>query len=872
MNEQAAGRVDDLFHRALELPAYARARWLSAECAGDLALLAEVQGLLDAHALRGGILDAPPRSSGARDPGGPRRIGPYRVIRELGRGGMGVVYLVERDDGHFRMRAALKLLRGGPDAVELRERFHAERQILASLDHPNIAQLLDGGSTDGHLPYLVMEYVEGLPITEYCTKHGVGVEGRLRLFIDVCAAVHHAHRNLVIHRDLKPGNVLVTGEGQVKLLDFGIAKLLNPALSAVPLPVTRTELRVMTPEYASPEQYRGDPLSTASDVYALGVLLYELLAGSRPYELAGRPPQEVGELLLEQEPQRPSAVASGQGERRALQGDLDAIVMMALRKEPARRYGSADLLAADIQRHMDGLPVLAHSGNRRYRAGKFLRRHRGTAAAAALVGASLVAGTAAASWQAAAARRERDRAEVALAQAEQVSSFLMGLFDSGDSDAVAPGFEVTARELLRRGRDQADQLADQPAVQARMLDVIGQMHYRLGDYAEAQQLLERSAAVRRAGAGTAPLELAESLLHLAWVHRSRGELERARELAGETLELRLRELPTDHPELAEAFYELGWVSSLEEQERLYREALGIFERSGGSPERRVAILQALSTNVRRQGRFAEGLEADREALRLAERAFGPEHAETGYAMIHLADHVRDIEFDEAAAERLYRRGLELQTRTFGESHMRLVHGLSSLAELHSRRGDHAEAEALLRRVLAIRTRSVGEEHPSVAGSLVGVAYELAEQGRLEEAEALARDALARFDRIFGPTHPSGVWTAMVLGSVAYRAGRPQEGDSLYRNALDVRLGGPLSTSIAAGEQRREYGKVLIGYRRFAEAEAQLLRSLEILEAAYRGGHPNVQESRRALMELYEAWGKPELVERYRVPPGRFYRH
>ena len=901
MSQERAARLDSLFHRALELPESERPTWLSSVCADDHPLLEEIRGLLAAHALGGRILDAPPpRAATSIQPEAPRRIGPYRVIRELGRGGMGVVYLVERDDGHFRRRAALKLLRGGPDALELRERFQAERQILASLDHPNIAQLLDGGATDGQLPYLVVEYVEGLPITEYCARHAVGLEVRLGLFVDVCAAVHHAHRNLVIHRDLKPGNVLVTAERQVKLLDFGIAKLLNPALSAMPLPITRHELRVMTPEYASPEQHRGDPLSTASDVYALGVLLYELLAGRRPYELAGRSAREVAELVQEREPERPSVVVArkqeggsetaapgspGESEApsggvlalpterlgRALRGDLDAIVMMALRKEPGRRYGSADLLAADIQRYLEGLPVLAHAGGRRYRAAKFLRRHRATAAAAVLVGVSLLVGTAAASWQAAIADRERDRAEAALAQAERITSFLMGLFDSADPEAVARGMDVTARVLLTRGRDQADALTDQPAVQASMLDVIGQMNHRLGDYAEAEQLLERAVHIRRGAVGIPSLDLAESLLHLSWVHRSRGELEGARKLVAEALEIRRRELAPDHPELAVAFYELGWVSPIDEQEPLYREALTILQSTDASAERQVLILQQLSTNARRQGRFTEAVEIDREALRVAERHFGPDHAETGYAMIHLADHVRDIEQDVAAAEALYHRGLELQIRAYGDSHMRLVHGLNSLAALHHRRGEHTQAEAIYRRVHSISTASVGPDHPSVAGHLSGIAYELHHQGRLEEAEALARDALAGLDRSFGPTHASGTNTVRLLGDIMYSLGKTAEGDAFYRDALEVRLGGTAATGIVAGEDRREYGRVLIRLGRFEDAQAQLLRSLEILEAAYGGAaHPNVLDSRRALMELYQAWEKPVLVERYRVPPGTFY--
>ncbi|MGH7466713.1 MAG: serine/threonine protein kinase, partial [Longimicrobiales bacterium] len=500
-------RIEEIFEAALELPREQRSVWLASACSGDLELLGEVIALLEAHERTDGILERDPahivhQLEVESDEG--RRIGPYRIAHELGRGGMGVVYLALREDGQFRHRVALKLLRGSADADELYRRFLAERQILASLQHPNISQLLDGGVGDGRLPYLVMEYVEGVPITEYCDRHRLTLTARVRLFLEVCDAVHHAHKNLILHRDLKPSNILVTSTGQVKLLDFGIAKLLNPVLGGVEQPITRTDQRVLTPEYASPEQIRGDPLSTASDVYALGVVLYQLIAGQLPYKLTTRSAQELTDLICVREPERPSTVvaraasAAGAAARdltaqrwqRALRGDLDAIAMMALRKEPARRYGSAELLAQDMARFLDGLPVLAQRGSRRYRMGKFLRRHRIEAVAAMFVTASLLTGAGLTLWQASVARSERDRASTALAESEQalaqsnrISAFLTSLFEANDPTRALGG-EVTASELLRRGSRQVDQLEDQPIVQATMFDVLGRVHRSLGEYAE----------------------------------------------------------------------------------------------------------------------------------------------------------------------------------------------------------------------------------------------------------------------------------------------------------------------------------------------------------------------------------------------------
>jgi len=509
-------QIEALFDDALLQPTEERAAFVVERAAGDDALAAEVLALLAAHTRADGILEVgsaadllPPAEAPVE------RIGPYRVLARLGSGGMGVVYLAERDDGQFRRRVAIKLIRRGLDSIEVYRRFLAERQILAALDHPGIAKLLDGGTTeDGH-PFLVMEYVEGLPIDVYCDRHRLNVEQRLRLFRQVCSAVHYAHQNLVIHRDLKPSNILVTESGQVKLLDFGIAKLLNPSLAGVTAPVTRTDHRIMTPEYASPEQVRGEALSTVSDVYALGALLYELLCGHRPYRLAGRSPVDVARAICEEDPERPSTrvlraevVARADGEsaeispaqvsaargttperlRRRLRGDLDDIVMMALRKEPARRYASAELLGQDIDRHLEGLPVLAHRGGYWYRAQRLVKRHR-VSAAAALAAISLVAGTGVALWSAAQAGRERDRAaeardraEDALARSEAVTSFLMGLFEASDP------YTVPGDSRLQYGEDHVAVRA----AHARIAEVLEAW----GKTAEAREHRDRAAGVQ----------------------------------------------------------------------------------------------------------------------------------------------------------------------------------------------------------------------------------------------------------------------------------------------------------------------------------------------------------------------------------------
>jgi eukaryotic-like serine/threonine-protein kinase len=863
-NYERRARIEALFEAALDLPEDDRGDWLESECAGDPELLAEVQALLAAHELADRIF-AEPESAPL---GG--RVGPYRVIRELGRGGMGVVYLAERADGQFRRRVALKLVGTASEDDPVYQRFLAERQILAGLDHPNIARLLDGGVAEDGRPYLVLEYVEGLPITTYCERHRLEINERLRLFMAVCDAVQHAHQNLVLHRDLKPSNIMVTAAGQVRLLDFGIAKLLNPALSGVEAPVTQLELRAMTPDYASPEQVRGETLTTASDIYSLGILLYELLTGARPYRLETTSPAEIVAVVCEQDPEKPSARG-----RRELRGDLDSITMMALRKEPGRRYGSAALLGEDIDRYLDGLPVLAHRGSRRYRLGRLVRRHRTLAAAAVIVFVSLVGGLGTALWQAAVADRERARAEAAreeaehaLAQSEEVTNFLMALFGGG-ADGDGMGDQVTARDLLRRGAARADELADHPDVQARMLDVIGQMYRHLGRYDEAQHHLERAVAIRRDVLGPAAPDLAASLLNLAWVHRSRGNRNEALRIANEALSIRQATLPPDHPAIAEAIYQVGRATANPTgAEARYREALEMLQRTGADLERQVGLLQGLSTFARRRGDAQAAIASDRAALDLAMEVFGPEDHRTGYAMVHLADHVRDIEEDLVEAERLYRRGMELIARRNGENHTTLIHGLSSLAWLKTQVGEHEEAERLYRRTLAIRVAATGMDNPDAAGHLNALAGALERQGRLEEAEALARQAIETYGRALGPRHYASGATLTRLASILFAQGRVAESDSLYREAITTQIDrddGPAPVA----ETRRSYARMLIQRGAWEAAETQLMESLRALEDWVGPDHPNTRETKRALAELYTAWGRPELAERYRVPPGRF---
>jgi eukaryotic-like serine/threonine-protein kinase len=526
MNPQDWQRIKELFNEAVEYEPAARARFLTEACAGDAQLLAQVVSLIASDEEAGDFIAKPAfvppdAASSVEDRAAVavgQHVGSYEIVRELGRGGMGAVYLGARADAQFDKRVAIKVVKRGMDTDFVLRRFGRERQVLAALDHPNIAKLLDGGATEDGLPYFVMEYVEGESLTRYCDGRRLSITERLKLFRQICSAVSYAHQNLIVHRDLKPSNILVTAEGAPKLLDFGIAKLLDPALAERTADRTEALVRLMTPEYASPEQVRGLPVTTASDVYSLGVLLYELLTGRRPYRLPNHTLEEVARVVCLTQPERPSTAVSrvrveedaGAAEREAggessardgagltpetvaatrntrperlrrrLAGDLDNIVLKALRKEPQRRYASAEQLSEDIRRHMEGLPVTARRDTLTYRAGKFVRRHRAEAAAAALITLSLAAGVATTVWQAHVAQAERERAERRFNDVRRLANSF--LFEFHDSIKDLPG-ATHARELLvKRALEYLDSLSQETQTDAALQGELATAYEKVGD-------------------------------------------------------------------------------------------------------------------------------------------------------------------------------------------------------------------------------------------------------------------------------------------------------------------------------------------------------------------------------------------------------
>jgi serine/threonine-protein kinase len=857
-------RIGRLFDRALELDAADRAVLLDEVRAEDVALADEVESLLAEHEADGFIADTPtaapePRLYGLESD----HVGPYRIIRPIGRGGMGIVYLAERTTEDVTQTVALKLLRADFAATSLLDRFRAERRILARLEHPGIARLIDTGATPSGQPYYAMEFIDGADLMTWMRQTKPTVRQRIELFLDVCDAVGYAHHQLVVHRDLKPGNILVPEDGRPRLLDFGIAKLVDPMEQ--PEGEART-VRWCTPDYASPEQVRGHAVTTESDVYALGALLYELLAGIRPFNLEGLSPARIEQVVAGDMPRRPSDRAGDASLRRALEGDLDTIVLKALAKEPWRRYPSADALADDLRRYLDRKPVRARPDTWSYRAIRFIQRNRVAVAAACLLLLSLAAGLAASSWQATRARRERDRAEAALRRSEDVTALLIGLFEAARPGAASAD-TATSRAILQQGVTRIGELEGQPEVQAQMLDALGLVLMSLDRFDEARDMLGRGLALRRRTFGEESAEAAESLTHLARTFRALSEFAQADSLVRRALAIQRQRLGNDDPVVASTLLDLASLQPYLGRNDLARghvmEALAIRERAFGPDHVDVGrAMVRVAAFARLRGDYDDALEYGRRGVEVVRRHLGDADPEVGANAYVLADIERDAGNLEEA-ERLFREGIAIQSAAYGGDHIQMIHGLSNLATLLTGQGRHEEAELLYRRALAIRERTIGPESGAAAAAHDELSVSLAAQGRLAEAEAERRRGLDLWRKAVGPEHASIAGSLAGLGLLVAERGRLEEAESLLREAIAMRsrLYGPDHALVAIAET--ELGSVLTRARRFADAERVLLDAQRVLDEQVDANPVDQAAVRDALRDLYEAWGRPQDAARYR---------
>ncbi|MEM1054786.1 MAG: tetratricopeptide repeat protein [Bacteroidota bacterium] len=812
-------RVQTLFENALDRPEDERSAWLRAQCGDDPALYHEVEALLqgdrEQHPMFAGQAAdlLTPDELGTLLPSREgERVGAWVLGRKIGEGGMGAVYRAERAEADapdgFRQSAALKLLKPGMDSAAVVARFRAERQILARLQHPGIARLLDGGLTDEGRPFFAMELVDGEPITDACDVRRLSVPARLGLFVRACEAVRYAHQQLVVHRDLKPSNLLVveTAEGlRPVLLDFGIARLLEDDESGE---LTRTGHRVLTPAYAAPEQVRGEAPTTATDVYALGGLLYRLLCGAPPIETASRSGHEAEVAILSETPARPSERITEAGALarsttapalvRRLRGDLDTICLKALRKESERRYGSAAELLADVQRYLDGLPIEARPASRAYRVRKFVERHRAGVLGTAAAVVALVALT---GFYTTRLAGERDRVEAEARRSEEVVSFLQDLM-LGASPYEAPGEELTARELVDRGAARVDTaLANEPVTQAAIQVLIGEVYMDLGRPEDAVPLYRKALATR---------DSAGLRVEAAATAR---ELGRA-----------LRE--TEQPEEAEQYL---------------RQSIAEFERIPGVDPTQIALSERhLGSLLRDKGDYEVAEALYQSALTTARQFSGPDDPLTADITNSLVILYRITGRDEEAAE-MMEALVESDRRVLAPNHPELGASLAVYSTLLGRTGRGEEALIVAREALAVfRAAHPDTTHPDVAGGVQGVAIALAAAGRLDEADRTYADAIERLQESRGASDLQTLAALRGYAEIKEERGDLDGAEALYREGAEAGRDAPRY----AGAHWRGLADLLAGQGRWAEARGAYERAA----AAFRSG-----EREGDLTDLYEAW-------------------
>ena len=771
-------RLEEIFLSASDMEPAARNAYLQRVCGDDAELLADVQRLLGLEETAEARIDGAVAAVADILVEGeelPERVGRYRVLGRLGSGGFGSVWLAERDDEHFQKRVALKLVRPEMWSPELEERLRQERQILAGLDHPNIARILDGGATDGGGAYLVMELVEGAQtLMEFCHCRGLDIEQRLELFRTVCDAVQHAHQRLILHCDLKPANILVGADGVPKLLDFGIAKALQESSADRDVGLTAGGRRPLTPEYASPEQVRYQTLTTASDIYSLGVILFELLSGDRPYRFESSDPLSVARVVAEVEPPTASSHylrQQGQKQKRPAQKsseqkpserkhrrkhapwgrDLDAIVAQALRKEPSRRYGSAEQLSEDVRRYLEFRPVGAQLHTPFYRLSKLVRRNRlavglGVALVSTLIGATITT-----TFQARRAEASRIVAEGEKERAEEVVDLLVGLFEVSDP-ALSKGSEITAREVLDQGsRSIRRGLEGRPRLRAALSETLGRVYRELGVYNKAELHLSESLDLRREILDPGASEVVQSLYHLAL--------------------LRIEEL------------------RFEDAEELLDRAMREESRLRGTTPAFARLLRSKALSRLERGRPQEADDLVEQALAALPTSAASSDSDSTLEHADLWDlgarsAYQQGDFDRSVA--LNERGLATRRKILGSLHPRIATSLHNLSAALQARGELDAARDLLEEALEMRTQLYGRRHGAVALALHNLATVDLAQGHLERSESLLREALDIFQEIHGPDHVRVADTLSVLALIESDTDAESAAE-MHRRALGIRL-------------------------------------------------------------------------------------
>lgn len=832
-------KIKSIFEKALSLDKSTRNSFFQNLDEEEKQYAEEVKSLLKAYEADNDFLEVNTDSPSNSHPMIGQHIGPYLIEKELGIGGMGVVFAGKRDDGEFDQKVAIKIIKQGLSSDYLLKRFQNERQTLANLQHPNIARLLDGGKTSEELPYLIMEFIDGIPITEYCDTKNLSIKGRLKLFITACEAVQYAHQNLVIHRDIKPGNILVNQNGNPKLLDFGVAKLLNDDLGRSDEALTKPGMWHLTPEYASPEQISGSNITTASDIYSLGVLLYKLLTGSEPYKIYNHSPSLISRIITEEKVTKPSELVQRNTNNikltdvntskyfsnyKQLKGDLDNIVLKAMHKEASQRYSSVQEFALDITRYLNGLPVMARTDTISYRFTKFVQRHKAGVVLFVLINLIILASVTAIIYQGAIAAEERDKAKIENQKYEKVNDFLTNILSSVDPSEI--GRDVKVYDILEKAsEDVENNFKGQPEVEASIKSTLGNTYVNLGEYEKGKPFLTEAYEINKSIYGEHSKEAAESIHDLG------------------------------------LYYD--WIGEYHIADSLYGKSIDIFNEVLTEPIKIYA--DALNNHAIVKMNFGENDEAQKlylKAIKTSKAVEGEKNRNVAVMMNNLAISYMDTgKLDEA--EEYYKKSLKILIELLGNDRPEVGSSYNNMASLFIQKEQFDSAEVYLQKSYELKYKLKGKDHPDVGLALNNLGVLEIHRKNYDKAEKYFHQGLEQYLKAYSEEHPliglSNYW----LGRVYFNKDEYSLSESHYRKSLGITIKKMPEDYWEIWRTKGELGICLVKLNKLNEAERLLNESYNYFIENLPDNKSTIQEILTGIIELYEKLNERTELEKYK---------